>query len=204
MAGKHSGLFQTVVIVGSHVHGILVDILEHLHRQLCHTGLGVTVGGRGVAVDGAEVAVAVHQHVALGEILGQAHQGVVHRGVTVGVVPAQHSANGVGALAVGLLRPQGVLVHGVEDAPVHRLQAVPHVGQGPLYNDRHGVVQEGLLHLLFQVNGNYLANRFFRNGGVILIHEIPTAFPQALPGRLGFQPSLGNRWKHAQRGPALY
>ena len=121
VGGQHRGLFQTVVVVGGEVHRVLVDVVQHGHRELVHLGLCVPVGGRGVAVDRAEVAVAVHQHVAHGEILGQAHQGVVHRGVAVGMVPAQHGAYGVGALAVGLLRPQGVLIHGVQDAPVHGL-----------------------------------------------------------------------------------
>ena len=121
VAGEHGGLLQPVVVVGVKVHRVLVDVLEHLHGELVHPGLGVPVGGRGVAVDGAEVAVAVHQHVAHGEILGQAHHGVIDGGVAVGVIAPQHGAHGVGALAVGLLGPQGVLVHGVEDAPVHRL-----------------------------------------------------------------------------------
>ena len=121
MAGQHRGLFQAVIVVRLKIHRLLVDVLEHLHRELVHPGLGVPVGGGGVAVDRAEVAVAVHQHIAHGEVLGQAHHGVIDRGVPVGVIAPQHRTHRVGALAVGLLRPQGVLIHGVEDAPVHRL-----------------------------------------------------------------------------------
>ena len=35
----------------------------------------------------------------------------------------------------------------VEDAAVHRLEAVAHVGQRPRDDDRHGVLEEGALHL---------------------------------------------------------
>jgi hypothetical protein len=46
------------------------------------------------------------------------------------MIAAQHVADGRGALAVGLVAGEAVLVHGVEDAPVDGLQTVPHVGQG--------------------------------------------------------------------------
>ena len=97
--------------------------------DLRHAGLGVTVGGRGVAVHGAEVAVAVDQHVAHGEVLRQTHQRVVHRRVAVGMIPAQHVADAGGGLFERLVRGQAVLVHGVEDAAVDGLQAVAHIRQ---------------------------------------------------------------------------
>ena len=33
-----------------------------------------------------------------------------------------------------------------------RLEAVAHVGQGPLHDDPHGVLQEGALHLLLDLD----------------------------------------------------
>ena len=99
---------------------------------------------------------AVHQGVAHGEILGQAHQGVVHRSVAMGVVAAQHVAHAGGRLLEGLVRGQIILIHGVEDAPVDRLQAVPHVGQRPAHDDAHGVLDVALLHLVHQIGGLYL------------------------------------------------
>ena len=60
--------------------------------------LGVPVGRRGVAVHRAEVAVAVHQRIAHGEVLRQAHQGVVNRSVAVRMVAAQHVAHAGGAI----------------------------------------------------------------------------------------------------------
>ena len=44
------------------------------------------------------------------------------------------------------------VVHAPEDAAVHRLEAVAHVGQGAGDDDRHGVVEEGALHLLLDLD----------------------------------------------------
>ena len=149
-SGKDPGLFPALVEVGVPVHSILFDVPEHFVGDLAQTGLGVTVGCRGVAIHGAEVAVAVHQHVAHGEILGQADQCVVNRGVAVGMVPAQHVAHTGGGLFERLVTCQVVLIHGVEDPAVHRLQAVPHIRQGAAHDDAHGVLNIGVLHLRHQ------------------------------------------------------
>ena len=52
---------------------------------LLHPALGVPVGGRRIAVDGAEVPLPVDERVAHREVLGQAHQGVVGGRVAVRV-----------------------------------------------------------------------------------------------------------------------
>jgi hypothetical protein len=93
--------FQGVVVVGAEVDGVLVDVAQKFAGQLGHAHFGVTHGRRGVAVDGAEVALPVHQRVAHGEFLGQAHQGVVHGGVAVRVVLADDVADHAGGLLVG-------------------------------------------------------------------------------------------------------
>ena len=113
MAGQNGRLFQTVVIVRLEIDGILVDILQHFHGDLAHAGFRITVGGRGVAVHGAKVAVAVHQHVPHGKVLRQTDQRVVDRSVAVRMVTAQNGADGVRAFAVRLVRGQVVFKHGV-------------------------------------------------------------------------------------------
>jgi len=80
------------------------------------------------------------------------------------MVAAQHVAHGGGAFPEGLVPGEAVLVHGVEDAAVHRLQAVPHVGQGPAHDDGHGVVDVALLHLLHQTG---LGDVLIRKGDVL-------------------------------------
>ena len=149
-AGQDPGLLPALVKVGVPVHRVLLDVPEHLVGDLGHPGLGVPVGRRGIAVHGAEVAVAVHQGVAHGEVLGQTDQGVIHALIAVGVVPAQHVAHAGGGLLEGLVGGEAVLVHGVEDPAVDRLEAVPHVRQGPALDDAHGVFNVGFLHLRHQ------------------------------------------------------
>ena len=119
--GQDGGLEQGFVEVGHEIDGVLVDVLHHVGADLAHAGFGVTHGGRAVAVDGAEVALALHQRISDGEILRQADHGVVHGGVPVGVELTQHVAHDTGGLAEGLVRRHAQLVHVVQDAPVHGL-----------------------------------------------------------------------------------
>ena len=94
--GEHLGLPQGLVKVGVPVHRVLLDVPKHLLRQPGQPGLGITVSSRGIAVNGAEVAVALYQGTAHGEILSQADQGIVYAGVSVGVVLTQHIAHAGG------------------------------------------------------------------------------------------------------------
>ena len=150
---KDRRLLQPVVEVGLEVDRVLVDVLQHGHRDPGEPGLGVAVGRRRVAVDRAEVPLAVHQRIAEREVLHHPHERVVDRAVTVRVVLAEHVAHHRRRL---LVRPAGhepQLVHRVQDPAVHRLEAVPDVGQRPRHDDAHRVVDERLLHLLFDEPG---------------------------------------------------
>ncbi len=60
------------------------------------------------------------------------------------VVATHDLTHDLGALARRCLRVQPHLVHGVHDPPVHRLEAVPHVGQGPVGDRRQGIGQIAL------------------------------------------------------------
>jgi hypothetical protein len=130
-AGQHQRLLLAAVVVGAEVDGLLVDVGQHLVGDLRQADFGVPHGRGVVAVDRAEVALAVHQHVAQTEVLRHAHDGVVHRGVAVRVVLADHVADDARRL---LVRPVPIvvqLVHGEQHPPVHRLEAVARIGQGP-------------------------------------------------------------------------
>ena len=101
--GEHLGLLPGLVKVGVPVHGVLLNVPQHLVGELGQPGLGVTVGGGGIAIYGAEVAVAVHQHIPHGEVLGQTDQGVIDGLVAVGVVAAQHVTYAGSRLFEGLI-----------------------------------------------------------------------------------------------------
>ncbi len=90
-------------------------------RNLRETNLGVTHGGRVVAVHRAEVALTVHQHVAQGEILSHANDGVVHSGIAVGVVLTNDIAHDTSRLFIRPIPVVVEFVHGEENTPVNRL-----------------------------------------------------------------------------------
>ena len=159
-AGENPGLLAAFVEVGVPVHGVLVNVPEHLVGDFGKSRLRVTVGGRGVAIHGAEVAVAVHQKVAHGEVLGKTHHSVVYGGISGRMVFTQNIAHAGGRLFERLVRGQAGFVHGVENAAMDRLQAVPHIRQGPANDDAHGVLDIGFLHFLHQVGfGDHLIRK---------------------------------------------
>ncbi len=158
--GQDTGLLPAFVEVRVPVDGVLFDIAQHLVRDFGKPRFGVSVGGRGVAVHGTEVAVPVDQHVAHRKVLREADHGVIDRGVAVGVVVTQHVADAGRRLLEGLVRGKPRLVHRVQNAPVHGLETVAHIGQGAADNDAHGVVDVAALHLADELGlGNHLIRK---------------------------------------------
>jgi len=144
-------LFRAVV-VRTEVDGFLLDVLQQFVADARHAHLGVAHRRRAVAVDRTKVALAVDQHVAQGKILRHAHNGVVHRRVAVRVVFTDHVADDTGRFLVGLVPVVAELVHGEQHPPMHGLEAVPCVGQGPAHDHAHRVIEVGMPHLLFQTD----------------------------------------------------
>ena len=147
---KDRRLFQAPIEVGRKGDRLLLDVLQKLHRHSGEAGLGVPVCRRRVAIDGPEVALAIDERITKREILDHPHHGVVHGGIAMGVVLAQHVADHRGRLLVTSPWAQPQLAHCVQDAPVNRLQAVSYVGQRSLHNDAHRVVDERFAHLVFE------------------------------------------------------
>ena len=115
-----------------------------------HVGIGRQPGlrvahGREIfgVVRGAPVALAVDQGVAVGEGLGHEHHGLIAGGVAVGVVFAEHVADGARRFLVLGRCPQAEFAHRINDAALNRFEPVADEGQGPVHDDVHGVVQIG-------------------------------------------------------------
>ena len=68
----------------------------------------------------------------------------------MGVVLTKHVADNAGAFAIGTIRGEPQLLHGKQDAALHGLKAVAHIGKGPPHDHAHGVFEVGTLHLLMQ------------------------------------------------------
>ena len=116
---------------------------------LVRRDFGVAHRRRRIAVDRAEIALAVDQRHAHGEILRHAHQRVVDRLVAVRVIFTDDVADRARGLHVCLVPASyPVLVHRVEDAPVHRLEAVARIRQRTRHDHAHGVIEVAALHLV--------------------------------------------------------
>ena len=100
-------LFGGLVVVGNEVDGLLVEIRHHRFGERLAARLGVAHRRRRVAVDRAEVPLAVDQGIAHVEVLRQADERVVDRRVAVGMVVAHHLADDLRALAVGAVATRG-------------------------------------------------------------------------------------------------
>ena len=154
--GKDRRLLRLVVVGGLEIDGVLVDVQHHRGAHAREPRFGVSHRRRRVAVDGAEVALAVHERRAHVPVLGHAHEGVVDRPLAVRVVLAHHVAGDPRALLVGSPGLEAHLVHAEEHPTVRGLEAVPHVGQGAADDHGHGVVHVGLAHLVRDVRGDLL------------------------------------------------
>ena len=151
LGGQNRWFLLGAVEVGGKVNGFAADFIEEpLIGDRGQAGFRVAHRRRRIVVDGAEVAVAIQQWMAAGEGLHLAHQGVVDGLVAVGVVFAQHVTDHPGALAVGAIGGEAQLMHREENPPLHWLEPVPHIRQGPPHDHAHRVLEVGALHLLMQ------------------------------------------------------
>jgi hypothetical protein len=149
---QHRRLHLLAVVVRHEIDRFHVDVGQQLAGDLLQAALRVAVGRRGIAVDRAEVALAVDQLVAHREVLRHAHQRLVGRRVAVRVVLAQDIAHDPRALHVRTV-PDGVrLMHGEQDPAVDGLQAVTNIREGAADDDAHRVVQVGPAHLLLEAD----------------------------------------------------
>jgi hypothetical protein len=71
------------------------------------------------------------------------------------VIFLDHFADHARALDVTLVGGVPLLVHGVENSPMHRLEPVAHVRERPADDDAHRVVEIRLAHLVFDVDGDF-------------------------------------------------
>jgi len=68
------------------------------------------------------------------------------------MVLTQHFADDSGGFFIRGVGAVAQVQHRVEDAAVHRLQAVAHIRQGARDNDAHGVIQIGGAHLVVDIH----------------------------------------------------
>ncbi len=169
---QHHRLLVRAVVARAEIDRVLVDAVEQEPRDLGQPRFGVAHGRGVIAVDVAEIALAVDQRIALREILRQAHHRVVDRLVAVRMEIAHHVADHLGRLLEGGAGIEPQTAHHMQDAAVHRLQAVARVGQRPVHDGRQRVGEVALLERLAQRHVFDLAllggNHFSSHGGVLI------------------------------------
>ena len=156
--GEDDGLGVLPVVCGAEVDGVLVELANHVHGRVAQTAFGVAGGGRRV-VEAAEVALRVHERHHAAEVLAHPDEGVVDGGVAVRVVAAHGVAHDSSRLAVRSAGAQAHLQHRPEDAALHRLEAVSHIGDGTSGDDRQRIGEERVAHLLRHRHVVHLAGR---------------------------------------------
>ena len=168
---QHHRLVLVAVVVGLEIDGFLVDIVDQRHRRARQPAFGVAHGRRRIAVDRAEIALPVDQLQAHGEILRHAHQRVIDRLVAVRVIFAHHVADNARRFDVFLVGRVALLVHRMQDAAMHRLQAVAHVGQRARNDHAHGVIEITALHLLGDRDGAYVGGTSVPRFGIFSVGQ---------------------------------
>ena len=101
--GKNFGLELALIVVGAEIDRFLIDVFEQRGGDAGKPGFGVPHGRGRIAIDGAEVALAIDQRVAHGEILRHADERIVDGGVAVRVEFARTSPTILAHLRVGRL-----------------------------------------------------------------------------------------------------
>ena len=164
---EDGGLGGGFVVVGSEVYGVEVDVCEHFAGEPGEAGLGVAHGGGWIAVDRAEVALAVDHKIAEAEGLREPDHCVVDGGVAVWMIVAHDVADDLGRLGVLLVELKAHLLHAVKDAAMNGLEAVADIGQGAADDDRHGVVEIRAAHLVFDIDGDEIEGAGAGDGGSV-------------------------------------
>jgi hypothetical protein len=142
------------VEVRDEVDGFAIDVAQQVFGQRGEPRFGVPVGRRGVAVDRAEIPLAVDQRVAEREILNHADHRVVDRAVAVGVIVLDHLADDTGGFRIRTRRQQPLVVHRVEDAAMDRFQTVADVRERAAHDDRHRIREERGANFVLDVYGD--------------------------------------------------
>ncbi len=156
-ARQHHRLLPLPVIGRAEIDGVLVDAAQEQLGDHRHARFRVTHGRRVIAVDVAEIALPVDERIADGEILREADERVVDRLVAVWMEIAHHLADHLGGFLVTAGRVEAHLAHRIDDAPVHRLQPVAHVGERAVHDGGERVGEIALLERRPKVDRDDLA-----------------------------------------------
>jgi hypothetical protein len=108
--------------------GSRVGITDGSLSEPRHPDFRVSHCRRRIAIDGAEITLAIHEQVTHGEGLRHSNDGVVDGGIAVRVVFTNHVTHDPSRLLVGLVVVVAEFSHCVQHAAVNGLEAVSDIG----------------------------------------------------------------------------
>jgi len=126
--GQNCGLRVGVVVGWLEVDCIFVDIGVEIFRHASEAALRVSHGRGRIVIDRAEISLTIDQGIAQRKWLRHANQSVIQSGVAMGMVFSHGLADNSGALHVPAIVQQAGVEHMVENATMHGLQTVAHIG----------------------------------------------------------------------------
>ena len=152
LCGKNHRLGESLVKIGAEIHRILVEVGKDILCQALQLGLCITHGRRGVAVHAAKVTLPENQRITHAPGLGQTHHGVINAAVAVRMIFTQDIAHDTGRLLGTAAVADAKAVHTEQHAAVHRLHAVPYIGEGSRNDNRHRIIYVRALHLALYID----------------------------------------------------
>jgi len=142
---QHRRLHVPLVIGRYIIHRVQLQVVQQQRRDGRQASFGIPHRSGRQAGDRAKVSLFIDQHVPQVPFLGHADQRRIDHAFAVRMIVAAGIAGDLGAFDPTRSRTEVQVVHGHENAPLRRLQTVPHVGQRAADNHAHGVRQVALL-----------------------------------------------------------
>ena len=145
-------LLQGLIVVRYKLDRLLINILQHEFSDLRHTDFRITHCCRRISIDRTKVAVTICQHVTHREILRHTDNRIIDRAVTMRMIFTENFTDDTRRFLVRFVGAHTGFLHGIQDAAVYRLQAVPDIWQGTSNNNAHRIIDVAVLHLMFQID----------------------------------------------------
>ncbi len=140
------------VVVRDKIDSIFVHVIHQRGTEVRHARFGITHGGRWIAFDGTEIALAIDQSFAHRPGLGHVDERRVNDRFTVRMVVTAGVTANLRAFTMLPVREQGEIVHRVENAALRRFQTIARIGQRAGNDDGHRVVEERVLDFVRDVD----------------------------------------------------
>ena len=181
--GQDDRLAVLAVISLAEVDCIVADTVEHRLRHRRKAAFGVAHRRGVIAVDVAEIPLAVDERVALREILGEPHKGVIDRELAMRVELADDVADDAGAFLVARGGIKAQLLHRMQDSAMHRLEPVAHIGERARHDCRQRIGQVTLAERVGKIDVADLAGKRRHGHASITSTRITVCGPHPSPTR---------------------